>query len=84
MYLLPLDSWAGSLDEIAFERWSIAPIADIVCRVRTAAPGTPIIAFPRSEQVELCDLGVLLRVAADRLPHLHNAGIHVGVAEAVQ
>jgi len=41
------DSWAGLLPDPLFERWSLAPIRRIAARVKQAAPGTPIIAFPR-------------------------------------
>lgn len=41
------DSWASALDEEGFERWSIEPIRRIVEGVRAAAPGVPIIGFPR-------------------------------------
>ncbi len=41
------DSWAGVLPEAAFERWCVAPVAEIVRRLREACPGFPVIAFPR-------------------------------------
>ncbi|MGF6226982.1 uroporphyrinogen decarboxylase [Inquilinus ginsengisoli] len=41
------DSWAGVLPEAEFERWVIAPTRRIVDAVRAAAPGVPIIGFPR-------------------------------------
>ncbi len=41
------DTWAGSLPEREFERWCIAPIAEIVKRVRARYPAVPIIGFPR-------------------------------------
>ncbi|HLI10184.1 MAG TPA: uroporphyrinogen decarboxylase [Alphaproteobacteria bacterium] len=41
------DSWAGALAEAEFERWCIAPLAAITCRVRARHPEIPIIAFPR-------------------------------------
>jgi len=41
------DSWAGILDETLFRRLVIEPTRKIVARVREAAPGTPIIGFPR-------------------------------------
>lgn len=41
------DSWAGNLDGDAFMRWTVAPIAEIVRRVKAAVPGVPIIGFPR-------------------------------------
>lgn len=41
------DSWAGSLQGEAFERWCIAPTRAIVEGVRARHPDTPIIGFPR-------------------------------------
>ena len=41
------DSWSGSLAPAEFERWVIAPNAEIVRRVRARAPGVPIIGFPK-------------------------------------
>lgn len=41
------DSWAGALDEAAFEQWVIAPTARIVSSLRTLFPDLPVIGFPR-------------------------------------
>jgi uroporphyrinogen decarboxylase len=41
------DSWSGSLAPAEFERWVVAPTAEIVNRVRARAPGVPIIGFPK-------------------------------------
>lgn len=41
------DSWAGSLSPAQFEKWVIAPNAEIVRRVKTLHPETPIIGFPK-------------------------------------
>jgi uroporphyrinogen decarboxylase len=41
------DSWAGSLSPEQFERWVIAPNAEIVTRLRARCPGVPIIGFPK-------------------------------------
>ncbi|URW75273.1 uroporphyrinogen decarboxylase [Sphingomonas donggukensis] len=41
------DSWAGSLSPAEFERWVIAPNAEIVRRLRALHPDTPIIGFPK-------------------------------------
>ena len=41
------DSWAGSLEGDAFDRYSIQPMRRIVEGVRAENPSTPIIAFPR-------------------------------------
>jgi uroporphyrinogen decarboxylase len=41
------DSWASALDADELERWSIAPTAAIVARVKQRFPKTPVIGFPR-------------------------------------
>jgi uroporphyrinogen decarboxylase len=41
------DSWAGSLAPAQFERWVIAPTAEIVERLKALHPGTRIIGFPK-------------------------------------
>lgn len=41
------DSWAGSLAPTEFERWVIAPNAEIVRRLRARCPDLPIIGFPK-------------------------------------
>lgn len=41
------DSWAGSLSPAQFERWVIAPTAEIVTRLKARHPDTPIIGFPK-------------------------------------
>ncbi|MFQ6547594.1 uroporphyrinogen decarboxylase [Aestuariibius sp. 2305UL40-4] len=41
------DSWAGSLEGAAFERWSIAPMARITAALKARYPDLPVIAFPR-------------------------------------
>lgn len=41
------DSWAGSLSPAQFEKWVIAPNAEIVRRLKTRHPDTPIIGFPK-------------------------------------
>ncbi|MGN6691009.1 MAG: uroporphyrinogen decarboxylase [Sphingopyxis sp.] len=41
------DSWAGSLSPAQFERWVIAPNAEIVRRLKALHPDTPIIGFPK-------------------------------------
>jgi uroporphyrinogen decarboxylase len=41
------DSWAGSLSPAQFERWVIAPTAEIVTRLHARHPGVPIIGFPK-------------------------------------
>jgi uroporphyrinogen decarboxylase len=41
------DSWAGSLSPAHFEKWVIAPNAEIVRRLKARHPDTPIIGFPK-------------------------------------
>ena len=41
------DSWAGSLSAEAQRTWSLAPIREIVSRVKARHPHTPVIVFPR-------------------------------------
>lgn len=41
------DSWAGSLSPAEFERWVIAPNAEIVRRLKALHLDTPIIGFPK-------------------------------------
>ena len=41
------NSWAGALPAEAFDRWSIAPTAEIVSRLHEKHPGVPVIGFPR-------------------------------------
>jgi uroporphyrinogen decarboxylase len=47
------DSWAGVLDEDGFQRWCIRPVRSIVEKIRKAAPGVPVIAFPRGAGARL-------------------------------
>lgn len=41
------DSWAGSLSPAEFERWVIAPNAEIVRQLKALHPDTSIIGFPK-------------------------------------
>jgi uroporphyrinogen decarboxylase len=41
------ESWAGSLSPSQFERWVIAPNAEIVRQLKARHPDTPIIGFPK-------------------------------------
>lgn len=41
------DSWAGSLSPAQFEKWVIAPNAEIVRQLKARHPDTPIIGFPK-------------------------------------
>ncbi|ATE63279.1 uroporphyrinogen decarboxylase [Rhizorhabdus dicambivorans] len=41
------DSWSGSLAPREFERWVVAPTAELAKRLHARHPGTPIIGFPK-------------------------------------
>jgi uroporphyrinogen decarboxylase len=41
------DSWAGILPAGEFEKWCVAPCAEIIASVRKQLPGAKIIGFPR-------------------------------------
>ncbi|GGE09500.1 uroporphyrinogen decarboxylase [Polymorphobacter glacialis] len=47
------DSWAGSLSPAQFERWVIAPTADIVGRLMVRHGDIPIIGFPKGAGAKL-------------------------------
>ena len=47
------DTWAGVLNDEDFDRWSIAPTAEIVRRLRREAPGARIIGFPKGAGLRL-------------------------------
>lgn len=49
------DSWAGSLSPAQFERWVIAPNAEIVRRLKALHPDTPVIGFPKGAGGKLPD-----------------------------
>jgi uroporphyrinogen decarboxylase len=41
------DSWAGILSDDLLRRWSLAPLKEIVARVKAVEPEVPVILFPR-------------------------------------
>ncbi len=47
------DSWAGSLAPAEFERWVIAPTADIVGRLMVRHPDVRVIGFPKGAGAKL-------------------------------
>lgn len=47
------DSWAGALAPAQFERWVVAPTADIVGRLMVRHPDVPIIGYPRGVGAKL-------------------------------
>ena len=56
------DSWSGSLSPTQFEKWVIAPTADLVVKLKARYPQTPIIGFPKGAGGKLpayaCETGV--------------------------
>lgn len=53
--LMLFDSWAGVLSAVQFQELVIGPTKRIVDTVRAAAPGVPIIGFPRNGGVNIPD-----------------------------
>ena len=47
------DTWAGVLGEDGFERWCVAPTAEIVRRVKAAVPSARVIGFPKGAGLKL-------------------------------
>ncbi len=47
------DTWAGVLGEDDFERWCIAPTAEIVKRLKAVAPEARVIGFPKGAGLRL-------------------------------
>ncbi len=47
------DSWAGTLSPAQFEKWVIAPNAEIIARVKAVHPDLPIIGFPKGAGAKL-------------------------------
>lgn len=47
------DTWAGVLDDIGFEQWSVAPTRKIVDGVKSQRPNAKIIGFPKASSSRL-------------------------------
>ncbi len=47
------DTWAGVLGEEDFDRWCIAPTAEIVRRLKAMEPGVRVIGFPKGAALRL-------------------------------
>jgi len=47
------DSWAGILNDQDFDRWSVAPTAEIVRRLRHEVPRARVIGFPKGAGLRL-------------------------------
>jgi len=41
------DTWASAVPATAFQRWCVAPVGEIVRRVKAQRPNLPVIGFPR-------------------------------------
>jgi uroporphyrinogen decarboxylase len=54
------DSWAGVLPAAEFDSWVVAPVREIVSRLKAERTGAPIIAFVRGAGVHLPQLAPLL------------------------
>ncbi|MFQ6551106.1 uroporphyrinogen decarboxylase [Aestuariibius insulae] len=75
------DSWAGSLEGEAFERWSIAPLTRITAALKARHPGVPVIAFPRGAGERYA--GLHAKIGADCIA-LDDGVTATWAAEAVQ
>ena len=58
------DSWAGNLPDDEFRRWSIAPCADIIRRLKVRFPDIPVIGFPRVAGPQIKDFAMQTGVDA--------------------
>ena len=58
------DTWSGILPEHAFQRWCVAPVAEITARVKAAHPETPVIGFPRGAGPHYADFAQKVGVDA--------------------
>lgn len=47
------DTWAGSLDDLAFDKWVTEPTRRIVAGVKAVHPQVPVIGFPKSVGLRL-------------------------------
>ena len=81
------DSWAGVLPELALQRWSLAPILEIVRRVRQKHPDVPVIAFPRGAGISYAayaESAGISAVSLDSTIPLSWAAAHLQPHAAVQ
>ena len=58
------DTWSGVLPERAFQRWCVAPVAEISRRVKEAHPDVPVIGFPRGSGPNYAGFAAAARVDA--------------------
>jgi uroporphyrinogen decarboxylase len=58
------DSWAGVLSAREFDRWSIAPTAEIVKRLKERHPQIPVIGFPRGSGHRIAEYATSTKVDA--------------------
>ena len=81
------DSWSGAAPASLFQRWCVEPVAEIVRRVHAAAPGTPVIGFPRAGGSHIQNFATLTNVRAvgiDQFTSLEWARRQVPVTTALQ
>ncbi len=81
------DSWSGAAPAALFQRWCVEPVAEIVRRVHAAAPGTPVIGFPRAGGSHIQNFAALTNVSAvgiDQFTSLEWARRQVPVTTALQ
>ncbi|MBA1143518.1 uroporphyrinogen decarboxylase [Mesorhizobium neociceri] len=77
------DSWSGVLDDASFEAFCVAPVAEIVGKVRAVHPDVPIIGFPKGagaryqtyrEKTGVTGLGIDWTVPLDAAKALQAGG----------
>lgn len=68
------DSWAGTLSPAQFERWVIAPTADIVGRLMVRHPDVPVIGFPKGAGAKMASYAAETGVDAIGLDETTNVG----------
>ena len=56
------DTWASALPAAAFRRWCVAPVGEIVRRVKAKRPDVPVIGFPRGAGISYRDYASATRV----------------------
>lgn len=81
------DSWSGAAPASLFQRWCIEPVAEIVRRVQAAAPGIPVIGFPRAGGSHIQNFAIATNVRAvgiDQFTSLEWARRQVPVTTALQ
>jgi uroporphyrinogen decarboxylase len=73
------DSWAGSLSPAQFEKWVIAPNAEIVRQLKLRHPDAPIIGFPKGAGGKLAAYAEALGLDETVDPHWANRELPAGL-----